>query len=70
MLWRYRQAVGGTRTGPLIVLVAIAYFFVWTIIGMAAFPLGSALAEITMQQPAMARAVPMVTGLVVLLAGS
>jgi predicted metal-binding membrane protein len=59
MLWRYRQAVGGTgetRLGPLTALVGVGYFCVWTVFGMAAFPLGVALAAVEMQQPALARA--------------
>ena len=73
MLWRYRQAVGRTREsrlGRLTALVGVGYFFVWTVFGMATFPLGVALAAIEMQQPALARAVPIAVGLVVLIAGS
>ncbi len=72
MLWRYRQAVGRTgetRLGRLIALVGVGYFFVWTVFGMAAFPLGVALAAVEMQQPALARAVPIAVGVVVLIAG-
>ncbi len=54
-LWRYRQA----GLGGLTALVGVGYFFVWTLFGMAAFPLSSALA----------RATPIVLGVVVLLAG-
>src|SRR5262245_25080773 len=39
VLWRYRDAVGTageTRLGRLTVLVGVGYFFVWTVIGMAA----------------------------------
>jgi hypothetical protein len=42
----YRQAVGRTgetRLGRLTALVGVGYFFVWTVFGMAAFPLGVAL---------------------------
>lgn len=73
MLGRYRQAVersGGTRLGGLTALVGAGYFFVWTLLGMAAFPLGVALAEIEMRQPALSRAVPLAVGGVVLLAGA
>src|SRR6266566_5749188 len=73
MLWRYRQAVGRTgerRLGRLTALVGVGYFLVWTVFGMVAFPLGAALAAIEMQQPALARAVPIVVGVVVLIAGS
>ncbi|HEX2462712.1 MAG TPA: DUF2182 domain-containing protein [Vicinamibacterales bacterium] len=38
--------------------------------GIAAFPLGAALAAIEMQQPALARGVPIAVGVVVLMAGS
>jgi predicted metal-binding membrane protein len=73
MLWRYRQAVGrtgGTRLGRLTALVGAGYFFVWTVFGMAAFPLGVALAAVEMQLPALARAVPIAVGAVVLIAGA
>jgi predicted metal-binding membrane protein len=76
MLWRYRQNIGQavgrtgeTRLGRLTALVGVGYFFVWTVLGMAAFPLGVALAAVEMQQPALARAVPIAAGGVVLLAG-
>src|SRR5687767_8963513 len=61
MLLRYRQAVGRTgetRLGRLTALVGVGYFFVWTVFGMAAFPLGVALVALEMQLPALARAVP------------
>jgi predicted metal-binding membrane protein len=73
MLWRYRQAIGSTgetRPGRLTALVGVGYFFVWTGFGMAAFPLGVALAALEMRQPALARAVPIAAGVVVLGAGS
>jgi predicted metal-binding membrane protein len=73
MLSRYRRAVGGTgetRLGPLTALVGVGYFLVWTAFGMAAFPLGVALAVIEMQQPAVARAVPIAVGGVVVIAGA
>jgi predicted metal-binding membrane protein len=73
MLRRYRQAVrrtGETRLGPLTALAGVGYFVVWTLFGMAAFPLGVALAAVAMQQPALARAVPIAVGAVVLVAGA
>src|SRR5262249_43165919 len=72
MLGRYRQAVvrpGDTHLGRLTALVGVGYFFVWTVFGTAAFPLGVALAALEMQQPALARAVPTAVGGVVLVAG-
>jgi predicted metal-binding membrane protein len=73
MLSRYRQAIGRTgetRLGRLTALAGLGYFFVWTAFGMIAFPLGVALAAIEMQQPALARAVPLAVGVVVLIAGA
>ena len=73
MLRRYRQAVdgtGGTRLGRLTALVGVGYFFVWTVFGMAAFPIGVALAALEMRLPVLARAVPIASGVVVLIAGA
>jgi predicted metal-binding membrane protein len=73
MLKRYREAVGGTGKTPLgwlTALVGLAYFCVWTLVGVAAFPLGVALAEVEMQLPALARAVPTAVGVIVLSAGA
>jgi predicted metal-binding membrane protein len=73
MLFRYRQAVGtpgDTRLGRLTAIVGVGYFFVWTLLGLAAFPLGVALAAVEMQQPALAHAVPVAVGVIVLMAGS
>jgi predicted metal-binding membrane protein len=72
MLCHYRQAVGEpgeTRMGRLTTLVGAGYFFVWTLLGIATFPLGVALAAVEMQQPSLARAVPIAIGVVVLIAG-
>jgi predicted metal-binding membrane protein len=73
MLWRYRRGVmrtGGTRLGRLTTLVSLGYFFVWTLCGIAVFSLGSALAYIEMQQASLARAVPIVAGAIVVIAGT
>src|SRR5262245_48297599 len=72
MLVRYRQAVGrmsAARLGGLTAVVGVAYFSVWTLFGMAVFPLGFALAALEMQQPALSRAAPVAAGVVVLVAG-
>jgi predicted metal-binding membrane protein len=50
--------------------VGVGYFFVWTAFGLVAFPVGAALAAIAMEQPALARAVPIAVGVVVLIAGA
>lgn len=72
MLWRYRRATGraGGRLGRRTVLVGVGYFIVWTAIGLALFPLGTALAAAEMQQPALALAVPIAACVVVLIAGA
>jgi predicted metal-binding membrane protein len=73
MLSRDRQTVDETdetRLGWLTALVGTGYFVVWTVLGMAAFPLGIALATVEMQLPGLARAIPIVAGGVVLIAGA
>jgi predicted metal-binding membrane protein len=73
MLLRYRQAVFMSRQASLHRLTAMAalgYFFVWAVIGLAVFPLGAALAAAAMHLPALARGVPIATGLAVVIAGA
>jgi predicted metal-binding membrane protein len=72
-LWRYRKAVSGTgalRRGCLTALVGVAYFFVWTAVGLATFMFGATVAAVGMRQPTLARLAPIAVGLVVLLAGA
>jgi predicted metal-binding membrane protein len=61
---------GAVHLGALTATVGAGYFFVWTVFGMAVFPLGATLAELEMQQPALARAVPIAAAVVVLIAGA
>jgi len=73
ILHRYREAVGSKgepRLGWLAALVGAGYFLVWTVFGMFTFSIGIGLAQVVMQQPALARAMPIVAGFVVLLAGA
>jgi predicted metal-binding membrane protein len=73
MLWRYREAVartGETHLGWLTALVGVGYFLVWTGFGVVALPLGGALTTVQMEKPALARAVPLAVGVVVLIAGA
>jgi predicted metal-binding membrane protein len=73
MLWRYRQVVGRRSQlclGGLTVIAALGYFFVWTLAGLVVFPLGVTFATAEMQWPALAGAVPIVAGVVVLIAGA
>ncbi len=72
-LCRYHEAIlraHRKRRGALTVLVGLGYFIVWTAFGIAAFPLGVALATVEMQHPPLARVVPMVVGVIVLIAGA
>jgi predicted metal-binding membrane protein len=72
MLRRYRNAIGikdGSQLGRLTLLVGVGYYVVWTLCGIAAYPIGVALAAVEMQHPALARAVPIAAGGVVLIAG-
>ena len=73
ILGRYREAIvstGQTHHGWLTALVALGYFLVWTVFGIIVFPLGAALAEIEMQQPALARVVPIAVGMVIVIVGA
>ncbi|MDY6944223.1 MAG: DUF2182 domain-containing protein [Pseudomonadota bacterium] len=73
MLSRYRRAVGSAGESSLGRLTAVAgagYFFVWTVIGIAAFPIGVALAALAMRLPELARGVPTAAGVIVLIAGA
>jgi len=72
-LWRYRRAVertGEMRVGRLVTLVGTGYFFVWTVFGMAVFPLGVALVSVQVEHPALTSTLPIAIGIVVLMAGS
>lgn len=73
MLLRYRAAVvgaAGNRLGRLTALVGVGYFFVWTLAGMVAYPVGAALMEITMQLPPVASVVPIAASVVIVAAGA
>ena len=72
MLQGYRRAVGTgePHLGLQTTLVGLGYFFVWTVFGVTAFPVGAALAATEMRHPELARAVPIAAGVVVLIAGA
>jgi predicted metal-binding membrane protein len=72
MLGRYRRAVertGEARLARLTALVGVGYFFVWTWFGIAAYPLGVALAALEMQHSVVSGAVPIAVGVMVTIAG-
>ncbi len=72
MLWRYREALGTVARvapGGLTALAGLAYFCVWIVCGTSVFALGATLAVLELRLPALARAVPLAGGTVVLIAG-
>ncbi|HUB89180.1 MAG TPA: DUF2182 domain-containing protein [Dyella sp.] len=72
-LRHYRQAVSATsgmQLERLTVLVAVGYFFAWTLFGMLVFPLAAASAAADMRWPWFAHLIPSVTGVIVLVAGA
>jgi predicted metal-binding membrane protein len=73
MLTRYRQALRTLARGPRLsratAIAAAGYFFVWALLGAAAYPLGAVLALAEMRWTGLARAVPIATGGAFLLAG-
>lgn len=54
----------------LAAVTGAGYFFVWAVLGAIIFALGAALAQVLLQMNTVARAVPALSGLVVLLAGA
>lgn len=71
MLLRYRRTLEGTQhLGRPTVLAGLGYFAVWSFVGIVIFPAGVALAKLEMHEPALARAVPTVMGIVVTLLGA
>jgi predicted metal-binding membrane protein len=73
MLWRYRESVrttAGIRLAWLTALVTAGYIFVWMVLGFMVFLTGAGFASVEMQSTALAKAVPVLTGLVVLGGGA
>lgn len=71
-LWRYRTVIadaGSAQAGRLCAVAGLAYFAVWTLLGLLIHPPGAALAALLMQSAALARAAPMAAAVVLLLAG-
>lgn len=73
MLWRYRQVVvtsANVQTGWLTASVGLAYFLVWTLLGVLVFLLGIAMATLVMDVPALSQAIPMTAAVTAILAGA
>ena len=72
MLHRYRIAVGDVEarhTGLLTVLVGLGYYAVWSVVGAVVFPLGTLLVDAEQRLSVLRRIAPILTGVVVLVAG-
>ncbi|MFC0691795.1 copper chaperone, partial [Paraburkholderia humisilvae] len=72
ILWRCHESLsrpGSARAGLLTVCVGVGYFLAWTLLGVAVFPAGAALAALEMHWPALSRVVPGAAGAVILAAG-
>ena len=67
---RTAASAGTMRCAAQTMLVSGGYFLVWTLFGLASYPLGIALMAIDMRSPALAHAIPMAVGAVVLVAGA
>ena len=68
----YRLAIrrnGSNKSDALTLVVATGYVFVWLLVGMVIFPVGFWLASLSMQYQMLASMVPLITGVVVILAG-
>lgn len=73
VLWRYcRSLVSAGVALPALptAVVAAGYFVVWTLLGALVFPLGAAVAAISIRYAALAHAAPIATGLLVLTSGA
>jgi len=72
-LWRLHDAIttaGGARSGWLTAVTGLGYLAVWSVPGVVVYPLGVALMAIAMQQPAVALAIPLASGAVIVIAGT
>lgn len=72
-LWRCRASSGSSGNNslhPRAGFAVLGYFVVWTLVGVAVYPAGAALAAIEMEQPALARAAPVLAAIVFLIAGA
>lgn len=68
MLWRERRSLT-LHSGWLIILSAVGYFSAWLLAGVLLFPIGAAVASLAVRVPLIARAAPLATGLIVVVAG-
>jgi len=72
MLSGYRRSIAGSgrsHLGLRTTLAGAGYFLVWALLGAVAYPIGLALSTAEMRSTALAAAVPVATGITLLLAG-
>ena len=72
-LLRYRACLREPETVELntsTALVGAGYFFVWALLGAVVYPVGIVVTNAEMRWTALARSVPLLTGVVLLFAGS
>ncbi|HUQ09220.1 MAG TPA: DUF2182 domain-containing protein [Steroidobacteraceae bacterium] len=69
MLGRYRRELRVENKGTLSACVAAGYFAAWGFLGMVLLPFGVGFAELAMRVPAVSKAVPFMSALVVMAAG-
>lgn len=72
VLQRYRadlRASGVVHLGRITALVSLGYFSTWSVVGIAVFPVGVALATSQIQLPVLARCAPVALGVAILIAG-
>ncbi|MBF6571717.1 MAG: DUF2182 domain-containing protein [Candidatus Binataceae bacterium] len=70
MLLRYRQGLRASDpSGVLTALVSAGYALVWTVLGLAVYPVGAIFSVAAMRSAEFSRMAPVWAGLVVLLAG-
>ena len=72
VLWRYHEALGEAGemgAHRLTALAGVSYFFAWTVLGAIVFAFGFALIALAMRVPALSHALPVASGVVVLVAG-
>jgi predicted metal-binding membrane protein len=74
-LSQYRKSLGQRREPRksdrlwLTLFVGVGYFFVWAVVGASIYPFGALLAAATMRWDALARSIPLASGVVLLFAG-
>jgi predicted metal-binding membrane protein len=70
---RYREAltfIDAARRRRMTGLVALAYFAVWTLLGVLVYPVGLAFAEALMRSPGLSSAVPTFAAAAVVVVGA